>query len=324
MENTIFIFVVLTICSAFTSGVEIAYFSLSRGRVRSMVTNGLRWAGLVERLKQKPKKLLITILTANNLINIFATAIATQYALSVFGSNGVAIATGVVTFLILTFGEIIPKTFSQANAGLISRYSSPIVFVLEIILYPAVLFFKGVMNIFSFGSEKQSTKIAEDEIRSLFQIGVEEGTLEKNEKEFAERLFRFNDLLANVVMKSLQDVFVLDGKLNIEDALKIIIDSGYSRAPVFEGNSKNIVGIVHIKDVIKSDIDGHKTKDISGISKPIVSVDEYEILSDVFRLMIRKRTHFVVVRNNSGAPVGIVTFEDVIEELLGKIYDETD
>lgn len=324
MENTLGIFIILLLASGFTSGVEIAYFSLSRGRVRSMVTNGLRWASLVERLKQKPKKLLITILTANNLINIFATAVATQYALSRFGSSGVAIATGVVTFLILTFGEIMPKAFAQSYAEKISRYSSPIVFVLEIILYPVVLFFKGIMNIFSFGSEKQSTKIAEDEIRSLFQIGVEEGTLEKNEKEFAERLFRFNDLLANAVMKPLQDVFMLDGKLKIEEALKIIIDSGYSRAPVFEGNSKNIVGIVHIKEIIKSDIALHKTEDILSIAKPVISVDEYEMLSDVFRFMVRKRTQFVVVRNNSGTPIGVVTFEDVIEELLGKIYDETD
>jgi len=326
MEGTIFIFIVLLALSALFSGIEIAFFSLSPGRVRTMVRQNLYGAKLVERLKQKPRRLLITVLIGNNLVNISAAAIATELAISLFGHEGVAIAAGVATFLILVFGEIFPKSFAQYHPGKTSRYTAPLVYVLSVLASPLAWCLETLMDLLTIkkqSSHDASTKVAEEEIHSLFQIGFEKGFIEEHEKEFAERLFRFNDAPISLIMKPLDKAVMLDGSASIGSAFGEAAHSGYSRFPVFADTRENIIGIVHIKDIMKENRPAHQIDPLSSIARPPLFVSSKDKLDDVFRMMRRLHAHYALVKDDRGV-VGLITLEDIIEELIGEIYDESD
>jgi len=327
MADTVIFFIVLLALSALFSGIEIAFFSLSSGGVRTMVRNNLHGAKLVERLKQKPRKLLITVLIGNNLVNISAAAIATELAISIFGHGGVAIATGIVTFLILVFGEIFPKSFAQYNPETTSRYTAPFVYVLSVVLTPFAWTLEKLMDLLAIKKRHDpdmATKVAEEEIRSLFQIGFEKGFIEKHEKEFAERLFKFNDAPVAVIMKPLDHAVMLDGAITIERASEEAAHSGYSRFPVYEGSREKILGIVHIKDIMKISKSGDRSAAVSSLARAPLFVSSRDKLDDAFRIMREQRAHYALVKNETEEIKGLITLEDIIEELMGEIYDESD
>lgn len=328
MPNTFIILAVLIAFSGFFSGIEIAYFSLGPGKIRAMVRRGLFLARLVERLKGKPRKLLVTILVGNNLVNIFAAAVATEFALEAFGSRGVAIATGVLTFLILVFGEIFPKTIAQSRAEKISRFGAPALLALEFLLAPLVWILEKLADLFSVKIPEKSSgldgKVVEEEITSLFQLGAERGAIEWQEREFAERLFRFNDVPVSAITKPLNQAVMLDGDAPVGRIMIFAANSGYSRFPVFRKSRERIVGIVHLKDIAEACHSDEKDKPLFAIAKPPLFISEEEKLDDAFRFMKNKRAHYVLVKDRSGKIAGTVTLEDVIEELVGEIYDESD
>lgn len=325
MAETVLIFFILLALSAFFSGTEIAFFSLTPGKVRTMVRQNLYAARLVERLKQKPRRLLITVLIGNNLVNISAAAIATELALSLFGHEGVAIATGVVTFLVLMFGEIFPKAFAQYHPGRTSRYTAHFIYALSILLSPIAWCLEKIMDAFTIRqSADASAKIAEDEIHSLFQIGHEKGLIEEHEKEFAERLFKFNDAPVSSVMKSLDKAFMLNGDASIRDIASEAAFSGYSRFPVFEKERTNIIGIVHIKDIMKEMGLERQDSLLASIVHTPLFVSATDKLDDIFNMMREQHAHYALIRNDKNVAIGLVTFEDILEELVGEIYDESD
>ncbi len=327
MIGTVLIFLLLLAFSALFSAIEIAFFSLSQGKARTMVRQGLYGAKLVEKLKQRPRRLLITILIGNNIVNISAAAIATELALKTFGHNGLAISTGIVTFLILVFGEIFPKSFGQQHPGKTSRYTAPFIYAFVTILTPIAWCLEKLMDILV--TDKQhnavlSTKVAEEEIHSLFQIGYEKGDIEEHEKEFVERLFKFNDELISDTMNPIEKAFTIDGTSTIESALNQAVLSGYSRFPVFSGEKANITGIAHIKDIMRADNAGKGNNTLASITQPLFSISVKDKLDDVFRLLIKNQLHYALVKNSSGTITGFITLEDIIEELVGEIYDESD
>jgi len=327
MIDTILIFITLLALSALFSGIEIAFFSLSPGLVRTMVRQNLYGAKLVERLKQKPRRLLITVLIGNNLVNISAAAIATELAISMFGHEGVAIATGIVTFLILVFGEIFPKSFAQYHPGKTSRYTAPFVYGLSILLSPFARCLEKLMDLLTINKQSSndvSTKVAEEEIRSLFQIGYEKGFIEQHEKEFAERLFKFNDAPVSLVMKPLEKAVMLDGTASIGSVFGEAAHSGYSRFPVFKKIRSNIIGIVHIKDIMKENRPEHQSDPLASIASPPLFVSSQDKLDDVLRMMRELHAHYALVKDGHGTVTGLITLEDIIEELIGEIYDESD
>jgi Mg2+/Co2+ transporter CorB len=327
MELTIILFVILVGFSAFFSMVEIAYFSISAGKVRSMVRKKLRYARRVERLKRDPEKLLITILVGNNLVNVSAAAIATSIAVDLFGSTGVGIASGVVTFVVLVFGEIVPKSFGQTYAETITRFSAPALLFIVSVLTPVSALFEWLVRslhrIFS-GERKKKSLVSEEEIRSMMHLGVEEGSVEHHESKFVERLFRFNDMPVSTVMVPREKVIMLNGDIAIKHAMHPAADSGYSRFPVYEDDEDRIVGLVHIKDIVRADNSGDGEQELKEISHPLNRVASGDHLDDVLRKMQKERTHMYLVEGEGGKIAGIVTMEDILEELLGEIYDESD
>ena len=327
MELHIAIFALLVGFSAFFSMVEIAYFSISAGKVRAMVRKKLPYARRVERLKKNPQRLLVTILIGNNVVNISAAAIATKLALDIFGSTGVGIASGVVTLIILVFGEIVPKSFGQTYAETITRFTAPLLLFIVFVLSPISAFFEGFMrtlhSIFP-GSLKKRSLVSEEEIRSMMHLGVEEGSVEHHESEFMERLFKFNDKPVSSVMVPREKVLMLDGAIPVKHAVHPGSNSGYSRFPVYAGSETHIVGIVHIKDIVRADATGEQERPLREVARPLNRVAESALLDDVLRKMQKERQHIYLVEDTKKNFVGIVTMEDILEELLGEIYDESD
>src|SRR3989338_4504758 len=327
MEYNLIVFVILVGFSAFFSAVEIAYFSLTPGKVRAMVRKKLPYARRVARLKRPPQRLLVTVLVGNNIVNITAAAIATHFAIEVFGSTGVGIASGAVTLIVLVFGEIVPKSIAQTHAGTIARLSAPAVMFIEFALSPIAIFFEWLVRtmhrIFP-GTAPHKSLVSEEEIRAMMHIGVEEGSVERHESVFVERLFRFNDLPVAAVMIPREKVVMLDGSIAVKHAMHTAADSGYSRFPVYENGGEDIVGIVHIKDIVRADSSDEREHPLKEIASAFSRVGSSERLDDILRRMQKERSEERRVGKEGRSFAGIVTMEDILEELLGEIYDESD
>ncbi len=325
MELELFLLFVLIVLSAFFSGTETALISLSDAKVNSLLKKKRIGSKSLHRLKSNPKKMIITVLLGNNLVNIGASVLAASIFMNIFGSAGLGVATGLMTFLVLVFGEIVPKTFAANNAekfaltvakpleffGLIFL---PIIFILEKLIDYA---FKDYVS-------RKAALVSEDELKEMIEIGVKEKVLEKKEKELIEGILEFNDIKVRDVMVPRVKMFSLDANLLVDDALKHVAEVSFSRIPVFEENVDNIVGIVHIRDMLE-DISSNRTKSsLKKISRKPLFVSEESIISDVFKKFQKKRIHLAIVVDEFGGTAGIVTLEDVMEEIVGDIIDETD
>ena len=307
--------------SAFFSGSETALLSLNKIRIKKLAREGNKNAIIVEELINNPETLLATILVGNNLVNIAAASIATAIAIEFFGSKGIGIATGVLTFVILVFGEITPKSISAENAERISlvvakpikffiKFFSPLVYILTLITGPVTK-----------RSGKRRVMITEDEIRLLVEMGEKEGVIEKEEKEMIKGVFEVGDMVAKEVMIPRVDMVCIEVNESIDEALKLIRETGFSRIPVYEGNRDNIVGILYAKDIIRHLNKKIKIKDIM---RPPFFIPETKSLRELLREMQKLKLHMAIVVDEYGGTAGLVTLEDIIEEIVGEIMDEVD
>ena len=325
MTLTIILFVILIFLSAFFSGIEIAFFSLSKARVHTMVRRKVNGAELVQKLKSNSQRLLVTILIGNNLVNIFAASVATQVALDVFGSAGIGIATGIVTLLVLVFGEIFPKAIARVHAPKITTMTAPLVYSLQLLLFPLVIIFEKLSVVAVKIVPKTHEHIGlEEDVHSMMHMGVQEGEVERHEKEFVERLFKFNDIPIASVITKLEDMVMIEDDAVIDQIAHFVANSGYSRFPVHEGGKQNVIGYVHIKDLFRAVKSDNRDMTVRSIMQPVQSITDDEIIDDVFRTMVRQRVHYMLVRSSNGVIIGSVTIEDILEELLGEMYDESD
>lgn len=326
MIDKIFIFVVLILLSGFFSALEIAYFSIGPGVVRTMVRKKKYGALRVEKLKKNPQRLLVVILLGNNLVNIFAASLATDVALGLFGSVGVGIATGVVTFLVLVFGEIFPKATAQIHARVIARYTARFILILQYLLFPVVYLLEKLSGKVArlVPGKHSAMLIKEEDVTSMMHLGEEEGSVEKHEREFVERLFRFNDVKVSSVMTPIKKAVMLDGESLIDQISYFAANSGYSRFPVYKGGKDEIVGIVHLKDLFRALKSEDRDQQVDSIMQKAVYVNEAAELDEALREMQRDKIHYLLVRGAGGKVVGFVTIEDLLEELVGEIYDESD
>ncbi|RLG57759.1 MAG: hemolysin, partial [Candidatus Hydrothermarchaeota archaeon] len=242
-------------------------------------------------------------------------------AIEFFGSKGIGIATGVLTFVILVFGEITPKSISAENAERISlvvakpikffiKFFSPLVYILTLITGPVTK-----------RSGKRRVMITEDEIRLLVEMGEKEGVIEKEEKEMIKGVFEVGDMVAKEVMIPRVDMVCIEVNESIDEALKLIRETGFSRIPVYEGNRDNIVGILYAKDIIRHLNKKIKIKDIM---RPPFFIPETKSLRELLREMQKLKLHMAIVVDEYGGTAGLVTLEDIIEEIVGEIMDEVD
>jgi CBS domain containing-hemolysin-like protein len=320
------VFVILFLLSGLFSGSEIALFSLNRAAVNKLRREGKGGAKAVVKLKEKPHRLLVTILIGNNIVNIYAAALATALTISLFGSNGVGIATGVVTFLILLLGEIFPKALAHAYAAQIALVVSRPLLWLSYLLWPVVLVLewlsKTMVHVISGG--KEEVLGIEEEIDSLLHLGLEEGSTELFEHDFIQRLFRFDDTLVQEIMIPYVEAVLVDGDAEIVQVAHFLAQSGYSRFPVYQGSRKNVIGMVHVKDVFKANNSENRKNSIRSIDRDAVTVAASDNLSDALNTLRVAHSHSALVSDDSGEIVGFVTMEDMLERLIGDIQDEFD
>jgi len=312
--------------SGFFSSSETALFSISKIKALHIAKDGSKTGLLILKMKEDSHTLLTTILIGNNLVNIGASAIATSIAISYFKSNAVGIATGIMTMLILVFGEIFPKSFANHNNVLVAR------FVIYPLLWLSKLFFP-LIYILNFIPRLHGTidstleTVTEDELMTMVEVVEQEGEIKEEEKEFITNIFEFDDTASSEIMTSRADMFVIDvsQEMDIENILK----TGFSRIPVIEDSIDNIIGILHVKDLFASfqkacASDSDMALDVKQIMKKPYFIPESKKLDSLLQDFKQKKNHIAVVVDEHGGVSGIVTLEDVIEEIIGEIIDETD
>lgn len=319
--------VVLIILSAFFSMSETALMSLSKIRIRSMVDDGVKGAKLVENLLEEPNKLLGAILIGNNIVNIGASAIATSVAMDIFQNGGTAIATGIMTILILIFGEITPKSLAKQYSEKVAIKVSKIIRIIVIILKPFVFIFTGISSVFIklFGGDpnKAETFITEEELRTMVDVSEEEGVLEDAEKEMIFNVFDFSDTQVKDIMIQRVDVIALDSSSEYNKVMDLIKEEQFSRIPVYNETIDNIVGILNVKDLLIKDENKENFNLLKYTREPFYTF-EFKKVKEVFNEMKKTRNHIAVVLDEYGGTVGILTIEDLIEEIVGEIEDEYD
>ncbi|MBU4456987.1 MAG: hemolysin family protein [Nanoarchaeota archaeon] len=312
--------------SAFFSGSEIAIFSLSKSRLKALVNKNVNGAKILEDLKKEPRKLLITILIGNNLVNIGSSTIATMIAIELLGNIGVGIATGIMTFLILVFGEITPKAYATQHAESFALKTAKFYKFLIKLLYPFVYLFEKITILLAGSRGPISKKVAtEEEIKALVEMSEEHGHVLPEERELIENVLRFNDVAVIEVMTNRDEMICLEGSMSIEDSINIVKSSRFSRFPLYTKARDNIIGFVHIKDILLSLISNkNRSKKLKSIKMPALFVPQHIMLSDMFKEFQKRRIHLSMIVNDYGEIIGLVTMEDLLEELVGEIIDESD
>ena len=321
------IFILCLLLSGFFSGSEVALTSINPAKVRTLVEQKKTGSEALEHLKADPDRLLITILIGNNVANIAAASIATAVAIAIWGEIGIGIATFVTTILMLTFGEILPKTYAARSSENVALMVSRPVLWLSYLFYPLFWVIDAGKHIFSRNREVKPT-VTEDEIKQWIDVGEEEGTIEEEEHEMLYRVFAFSDTRAREIMMPRADVVMIDRKSSLEDSINIFNETGFTRLPVYEEQIDNIIGILNVKDVfsvIYSPGQNAPTNaDIPDLVYEAYFVPESKEIDDLLREMQKRKVHLAIVVDEYGTFAGIVTVEDILEELVGEIMDEFD
>jgi putative hemolysin len=319
--------VALFVCiffSAFFSGVEIAFFSISELKLRALAEAGNATAKMAHYLRSHPQRLLSTILIGNNLANISAASLGTLIALRLVGSEAVAIATALLTLVILIFGEIVPKTLAAKHALTVTVWVAYPIYWLETLLTP-ILFVLEPLIVKLTGGRGLSVPFAtEEELKMVLDESEKTGVLETDEVKMIKNVFLLNDITAEDTMTPRTYMFALDGNLTIEAAKDQLFDSIHSRIPIFDRSPDNIVGILYKTTALKKLAQGDGAVRLADIATPPLFVPSGKPADELIKQFQQEKRHMAIVVNEFGEVIGVVTLEDLIEEVVGEILDETD
>ncbi|MEW7973349.1 MAG: hemolysin family protein [Candidatus Thiodiazotropha endolucinida] len=324
MESYLILALLLVLSGVF-SGSETALINLSMARAEALYREGRRGAQALYLLKKDPSRMLITILIGNNVVNIAASAMATVIATDYFGDTGPGIAVGVLTILILVFGEITPKSLATRFSERISLFIAPLIVGFMRLIYPLVWLFLQFTNwVQSSTKAMDDPLVTEHEVITLIEHGEEEGVIDTGEREMIERIFNFNDLKAEDVMTPRRQVFRIDGRRSLRDVLPQIMRENFSRIPLYKEDPDEIVSMVLVRDLIKNIVSGELDIPISDLGQEPLYTPSNTTIDELVRKLKLKSIHLAVVVDEHGAMIGVVSLEDMLEELVGEIYDETD
>ena len=312
--------------SGFFSGLEVALVGIRKSKVVQLFNEGKKGSKALHKLKMNPSWMMSSVNLGNNLVNVGASALATTVAMRLFGNDGLGIAVGIMTFLILVFGEITPKTYCNANSTKVALRCAPILLVFSYVFYPVVKFFETITNgvVRITGSSQTPPPITEDEIKGVIDQGLEENALEKEEMELVHGALKFDDTVIRSVMTPRTKMFVLNSKMLLFEALPQINQRGHSRIPIFGDTSDDIVGFIHVSDVLKELEKDNKMVSLEQIARKAVFVSQEKMVSSMLKEMKGRKTHMAIVVDEHGGVEGLVTLEDLLEEIVGEIEDETD
>ncbi len=330
IAELILIFVLL-ICSGFFSGSETALTAVSRARIYKLQTEGNRRAKIVNELREHKEALIGTILLGNNLVNIAATAIATSLAIQLFGDEGVVYATFALTLLVLVFSEILPKTFafhySERVSLIVAPILEPITHIFAPVTHSIQWFIRRLLRIFGIDFDADDTLVSStDAIRGTIEMYHQDGGMIKQERDMLGSILDLNEVEVESVMTHRKQMEMIDADLPAHEIIRQVIGSAHSRLPFWQGDTDNIIGILHTKDMMRlmAGKDKPTTEDILELLSPPWFVPEATTLSQQLHKFREKKRHFAVVVDEYGACQGLITLEDILEEIVGDIVDEHD
>ena len=319
---------VLLVVAAFLSAAEISLVSVSRFRVRTLREEGNRKARGLEKLLSQPHRFLSTILLLTLLVQVGASAIAAGLALEIGLPIATAVATGVMTFVIFIFSEMAPKTYATNHPEKVSLAVSPIIRVLSIIFYPIVhvliFFSNGIIRLLGGKIEREGPFVTEKDIKALVTAAQEQDMIEEEEEKLIHSIFEFGDTLVREVMIPRTDMVMLEEEASMEDALEVIMQSGYSRIPIYRNDFDHIVGVLYAKDLLPYLKRGESDARLKDILREAYFVPETKRVSELLNELRTLTVHMAIVLDEYGGTSGLVTIEDVLEEIVGEIFDEYD
>lgn len=328
MPNSEFLLLfLLFVFSALFSGAEVAFVTLNRVRVEEMVKKKKSASSLVRKLKSHQQKLSLVLLIANTLVNMAVAVLTTSIVLRAWNNVNLALIAGLLTFVILIFSKIIPRGFAKQYAEILARLSAYPLLMLEILLYPLVwVLLKLIQNVSAISGNKPDLSITEEELLALIDIGKKEGTFAAQEKEFIENILEFSDKQVEAVMTPRADMELLSDEATVEEAMQYFQTNAHTRIPVFRRRADDIVGLLSLHNLVQFYMDpsarNKKLKDV--ILRDPLFVPSTRMISSLFLEFQSKRMHLAMVVDEHGSVIGLITLEDILEEIVGDIEDERD
>ncbi|TDK47418.1 HlyC/CorC family transporter [Antarcticimicrobium luteum] len=337
--GTVGAIVFLLVLSAFFSGSETALTAASRGKLRAQADKGSNGADKALRITEDSERLIGSVLLGNNLVNILAASLATALFTRVFGESGVALATLVMTFLVLIFAEVLPKTYAITNSEKAAAAVAPVIGVIVTLFAPIVgavrLLVRGVLRLFGVRIDPDSHVLAvREEIAGALQLGHSEGVVEKEDRDRILGALDLSDRTVEEIMLHRSGIEMIDAAADPRDIFAQCVNSPHTRLPVFRDEPENIIGVIHAKDLLRAiythiggaagDVDTLSGFQVTDMAKPPYFVPETTTLDDQMRQFLHQRTHFALVVDEYGSLQGLITLEDILEEIVGEITDEFD
>ena len=320
MANQIILLFILLVLSGFFSSAETALFSISQTRARHLAKENNRTHLLIKKMKDDPHRLLTTILIGNNVVNVAGSAIATSVTINMFSNYAVGVATGIMTFMILVFGEVIPKSFATRNNVAIAKLTIFPIYWLSILFSPVILFLNFIPRIT--GKMSKTPSATEEELITFVEVVEEQGEIKEEEREMIHNIFELDDTSASEIMTPRADMFVVD--VNAPLDLLAVAESGFTRIPVIDGDTDHVVGILNIKDIFMHQATSEASVDVSAIMRSPYFVPENKKLDRMLHQFKVRKNHMAIIVDEHGGVSGLITLEDALEELVGEIRDETD
>ncbi|MDO4294631.1 MAG: hemolysin family protein [bacterium] len=324
----ILVLLVLLFLSAFFSSSETALMTVNKIRMRNLAEDGDKAAIRVLQVTDDPAKMLSAILIGNNIVNLSASSLATVLATELYGKQWIGLATGILTLLILVFGEITPKTMATVSAERLSFTAAKVIWPMMNLLTPVIylvnLFSKGVLFLLRVDVNKKQDAITEDELRTIVEVSHEEGVIESEEKKMINNVFDFGDSVAKDVMVPRIDMVFVDAEASYEEMMELVREEKYTRYPVFEESTDNVIGIINVKDLLVMDEEMRQDFSVKKILREPLYTYEYKKVVELMLEMRKAQNNIVIVLDEYGATAGLITLEDMLEEIVGEIRDEYD
>lgn len=323
------VIVILLVLSAFFSSSETALTTVNKHKLRSLMEGGNKSAAKVLKITENSGKLLSTILIGNNIVNIYASSLTTTWATDVFGSKYIGLATGALTLLVLIFGEITPKTIATQKAISLSMvFAYPISFLMTVftpVIWLLNIITGLIFKILRIDPNAGEGAMTESELRTIVDVSHEDGVIEQEERFMISNVVDFGDALAKDVMIPRADIICADVSSTYDELVKIFMEETYSRMPIYEESKDSVIGILYLKDLFfYSETHDTKDFDVRNILRKPVFVHEYQRTSQLFSDLKTSAVTMAIVLDEYGVTSGIITMEDLIEEIVGEIRDEYD
>ena len=324
--STIAICVVLLLLSAFFSSTETAFSSVSKIRLKNLADNGNKKAKTALYVAERYSKALTTILVGNNIVNIANSALATVFFVNIFGeAQGTVISTVVITIVVLIFGEVLPKNIAIDNAEKICITFAPVLKFLMVLLTPLSIILMGINKLYkklARNSNHQEPSVTEDELKYIIESIEEEGVLEQQESELVQSALEFDEKTAEEILTPRVDMVAIDIDDPVEEITELVLKERYSRIPVYRDNIDKIIGVLHTRDYLEALINNNEKPNIEGIIQPARFIYKTKKLSALLADFKYNKIHLAVVTDDYGGILGIVTMEDLLEQIVGEIWDE--